>query len=39
MAFTTKLDFSNNRQVKQDIETLTVLSGSKPRPVAWTFVN
>lgn len=27
MAFTTKLDFSNNRQVRQHIETLTVLSG------------
>ena len=28
MAFTTKLDFSNNRQVKQHIETTTVLSGA-----------
>ena len=28
MAFRTKLDFSNNRQVKQHIETLTVLSGA-----------
>lgn len=28
MAFRTKLDFSNNRQVKQYIETLTVLSGA-----------
>jgi hypothetical protein len=28
MAFRTKLDFSNNRQVKQDIETTTVLSGA-----------
>jgi hypothetical protein len=27
MAFRTKLDFSSNRQVKQRIETLTVLSG------------
>jgi len=27
MAFTTKLDFSNNRQVKQNIETSTSLSG------------
>lgn len=27
MAFTTKLDFSSNRQVKQHIETFTVLSG------------
>ena len=27
MAFRTKLDFSNNRQVKQHIETFTVLSG------------
>jgi len=28
MAFKTKLDFSNNRQVKQNVETLTVLSGA-----------
>jgi len=28
MAFRTKLDFSNNRQVKQDIVTTTVLSGA-----------
>lgn len=28
MGFTTKLDFSNNRQVKQNIETITVLSGA-----------
>ena len=28
MAFRTKLDFSDNRQVKQNIETLTVLSGA-----------
>lgn len=28
MAFRTKLDFSNNRQVKQHIETSTVLSGA-----------
>ena len=28
MAFTTKLDFSNNRQVKQRIETISVLSGA-----------
>lgn len=28
MAFKTKLDFSNNRQVKQNIETITVLSGA-----------
>lgn len=28
MAFRTKLDFSNNRQVKQFIETTTVLSGA-----------
>lgn len=28
MAFKTKLDFSNNRQVKQNIKTITVLSGS-----------
>ncbi len=28
MAFKTKLDFSNNRQVKQSVETLTVLSGA-----------
>ncbi len=28
MAFRTKLDFSNNRQVKQHIETTTVLSGA-----------
>ena len=28
MAFRTKLDFSDNRQVKQHIETLTVLSGA-----------
>lgn len=28
MAFTTKLDFSNNRQVKQHIETTTILSGA-----------
>ena len=27
MAFRTKIDFSNNRQVKQNIETLTILSG------------
>ena len=27
MGFRTKLDFSNNRQVKQRIETTTVLSG------------
>ena len=28
MGFATKLDFSNNRQVKQNIETITVLSGT-----------
>jgi hypothetical protein len=28
MGFTTKLDFSNNRQVRQNIETITVLSGA-----------
>jgi hypothetical protein len=28
MSFKTKLDFSNNRQVKQNIETITVLSGA-----------
>jgi hypothetical protein len=28
MPFTTKLDFSNNRQVKQHVETITVLSGA-----------
>jgi len=28
MGFRTKLDFSNNRQVKQQIETITVLSGA-----------
>jgi hypothetical protein len=28
MAFTTKLDFSNNRQVKQRIKTISVLSGA-----------
>ena len=27
MGFTTKLDYSNNRQIKQHIETLTALSG------------
>lgn len=27
MAFTTKLDYSNNRQIKQHIETFTLLSG------------
>ena len=28
MAFKTKLDFSDNRQVKQHVETLTILSGA-----------
>ena len=36
MTFITKLDYSNNRQIKQHIETLTVLSGASAFGVSFS---
>ena len=38
MAFATKIDLSNNRQVKQNIETTTILSGATTFGVPYNFL-